>query len=277
MIEKKQNPVVRALLYVLLIVLTMITLLPLVWMLSASLKLDSEVFTIPIKWIPETFHWDNYLRVWQKIPFGLFTFNSAKLTVIITIIQVFTCSFAAYGFTKCHFRGRDTLFLCYVATIAIPWQIYMLPQYSMMQKFGLVDTHLGYIMLQAFAAFGVFLLRQFYQGIPNELLEAARIDGLSEYGIYGRIVLPLSKPALTTLTIFTFVTVWNDFMGPMIYFNSESNKTIPLGIRMFLGQYSTSYELIMAASVLSLIPIFLLYVPCQRFFVQGIATSGLKG
>ncbi len=277
MIEKKQNPVVRALLYVLLIVLTMITLLPLVWMLSASLKLDSEVFTIPIKWIPETFHWDNYLRVWQKIPFGMFTFNSAKLTVIITIIQVFTCSFAAYGFTKCHFRGRDTLFLCYVATIAIPWQIYMLPQYSMMQKFGLVDTHLGYIMLQAFAAFGVFLLRQFYQGIPNELLEAARIDGLSEYGIYGRIVLPLSKPALTTLTIFTFVTVWNDFMGPMIYFNSESNKTIPLGIRMFLGQYSTSYELIMAASVLSLIPIFLLYVPCQRFFVQGIATSGLKG
>ena len=277
MIEKKQNPVVRALLYVLLIVLTMITLLPLVWMLSASLKLDSEVFTIPIKWIPETFHWDNYLRVWQKIPFGLFTFNSAKLTVIITIIQVFTCSFAAYGFTKCHFRGRDTLFLCYVATIAIPWQIYMLPQYSMMQKFGLVDTNLGYIMLQAFAAFGVFLLRQFYQGIPNELLEAARIDGLSEYGIYGRIVLPLSKPALTTLTIFTFVTVWNDFMGPMIYFNSESNKTIPLGIRMFLGQYSTSYELIMAASVLSLIPIFLLYVPCQRFFVQGIATSGLKG
>lgn len=277
MIEKKQNPVVRALLYVLLIVLTMITLLPLVWMLSASLKLDSEVFTIPIKWIPETFHWDNYLRVWQKIPFGMFTFNSAKLTVIITIIQVFTCSFAAYGFTKCHFRGRDTLFLCYVATIAIPWQIYMLPQYSMMQKFGLVDTHLGYIMLQAFAAFGVFLLRQFYQSIPNELLEAARIDGLSEYGIYGRIVLPLSKPAITTLTIFTFVTVWNDFMGPMIYFNSESNKTIPLGIRMFLGQYSTSYELIMAASVLSLIPIFLLYVPCQRFFVQGIATSGLKG
>jgi len=277
MIEKKQNPVLRALLYVLLIALTFITLLPLVWMLSASLKLDSEVFTIPIKWIPETFHWDNYLTVWQKIPFGLFTFNSAKLTVIITVIQVITCSFAAYGFTKCHFRGRDTLFLCYVATIAIPWQIYMLPQYSMMQKFGLVDTHLGYVMLQAFTAFGVFLLRQFYQGIPNELLEAARIDGLSEYGIYGRIVLPLAKPALTTLTIFSFVTVWNDFMGPMIYFNSEANKTIPLGIRMFLGQYSTSYELIMAASVLSLIPIFALYVPCQRFFVQGIATSGLKG
>lgn len=277
MIEKKQNPVVRALLYIMLIAVCVITLLPLVWMLSASLKLDSEVFTIPIKWIPETFHWDNFAKVWQKIPFGLFTFNSAKLTVIITIIQVLTCSFAAYGFTKCHFRGRDTLFLCYMATIAIPWQIYMLPQYKMMEKFHLVDTHIGYILLQAFVAFGVFLLRQFYMGIPNELLEAARIDGLSEYGIYGRIILPLSKPALTTLTIFTFVNVWNDFMGPMIYFNSEANKTIPLGIRMFLGQYSTNYELIMAASVLSLIPVFLVYVPCQRFFVQGIATSGLKG
>ncbi len=277
MIEKKQNPIVRALLYILLIAVCVITLLPLLWMLSASLKLDSEVFTIPIKWIPETFHWDNFTKVWQKIPFGLFTFNSAKLTIIITIIQVLTCSFAAYGFTKCHFRGRDTLFLCYMATIAIPWQIYMLPQYKMMEKFHLVDTHIGYIMLQAFVAFGVFLLRQFYMGIPNELLEAARIDGLSEYGIYGRIILPLSKPALTTLTIFTFVNVWNDFMGPMIYFNSEANKTIPLGIRMFLGQYSTNYELIMAASVLSLIPVFLVYVPCQRFFVQGIATSGLKG
>ncbi len=277
MIEKKQNPVVRALLYIMLVLICVITLLPLVWMLSASLKVDSEVFTIPIKWIPETFHWDNYMKVWEMIPFSLFTFNSAKLTIIITLIQVFTCSFAAYGFTKCHFRGRDTLFLCYMATIAIPWQIYMLPQYKMMEKFHLVDTHIGYIMLQSFVAFGVFLLRQFYQGIPNELLEAARIDGLSEYGIYGRIILPLSKPALTTLTIFTFVNVWNDFMGPMIYFNSTENKTVPLGIRMFLGQYSTNYELIMAASVLSLIPIFLVYVPCQRFFVQGIATSGLKG
>lgn len=277
MIEKKQNPVLRVLIYVLLIGLTVLTLLPLVWMLSASLKLDSEVFTVPIQWLPKTFHWDNYIKVWQKIPFALFTWNSIKLTVIVTIVQVFTCSFAAYGFTKCNFRGRDTLFLCYIATIAIPWQIYMLPQYSLMQKMHLVDTHIGYVFLQAFVAFGVFLLRQFYQGIPNELLEAARIDGLSEYGIYGRVVLPLAKPALTTLTIFTFVTIWNDFMGPMIYFNSESRKTIPLGIRMFLGQYSTNYELIMAASVLSLIPIFVVYVPCQRFFVQGIATSGLKG
>lgn len=276
MIEKK-NPVLRAAQYVLLVLVTVATLLPLVWMLSASFKLDSEVFSVPIRWIPETFHFENYANIWEKIPFAKFTFNSAKLTIIVTLIQLLTCSFAAYGFTKCRFKGRDTLFLCYVATIAIPWQIFMLPQYTMMQKFGLVDTHIGYILIQSFAAFGVFLLRQFYQGIPDELLEAARIDGLSEYGSYFRIVLPLAKPAMTTLAIFTFVTVWNDFMGPLIYFNSEKNKTIPLGIRMFLGQYSTQYQLIMAASVISLIPVLIMYVFCQRYFVQGIATSGLKG
>ena len=276
MIEKK-SPVGAAVRYVLLTLVTVATLLPLVWMLSASFKLDSEVFSIPIKWIPETFHWENYLKIWEKIPFARFTWNSAKLTVIVTLIQLLTCSFAAYGFTKCHFKGRDTLFLCYVATIAIPWQVFMLPQYTMMQKVGLVDTHLGYILIQSFAAFGVFLLRQFYLGIPDELLEAARIDGLSEYGSYFRIVLPLAKPAMATLAIFTFVTIWNDFMGPMIYFNSEKNKTIPLGIRMFLGQYSTEYQLIMAASVVSLIPVLIMYVFCQRYFVQGIATSGLKG
>ena len=274
---EKRNPVFTVIRYVFLVLLTVITLLPLVWMLSASFKLDSEVFSIPIRWIPETFHFENYSKIWEMIPFGRFTFNSAKLTVIITIIQLITCSFAAYGFTKCKFRGRDTLFLCYVATIAIPWQIFMLPQYIMLQKVNLVDTHLGYILIQSFAAFGVFLLRQFYEGIPNELLEAARIDGLSEYGTYLRIVLPLAKPAMASLTILTFTSIWNDFMGTMIYFNSESNKTIPLGIRLFLGQYSTHYELIMASSVVSLLPVFIVYLFCQKYFVQGIATSGLKG
>ena len=169
------------------------------------------------------------------------------------------------------------MFLCYIITIAIPWQVYMLPQYILMNKMHLVDTHWSIILLQSFTAFGVFLLRQFYQSIPEELLEAARIDGLSEYGIYARIILPLSKPAMATLTIFSFVTVWNDFMGPMIYFNSTKVKTIQLGIRMFISQYSAEYNLIMAASVVALIPVFILYMAFQRFFVEGIATSGLKG
>lgn len=274
---QKTNNVARAAQYILLIALTVITLLPLIWMLSASFKLSTEVFTSPIRWIPETFHWENYVQIWQKVDFGRFTWNSAKLTVLVTIIQLLTCSFAAYGFTKCKFPGRDTLFLGYVATIAIPWQTFMLPQYMMMNRMHLVDSHLGYVLLQSFGAFGVFLLRQFFLGIPNELLEAARIDGLSEYGIYFRIVLPLAKPAMATLAIFTFVTIWNDYMGPMIYFNTEANKTIPLGIRMFVGQYSADYQLIMAASVLSLVPVLVMYVFCQKYFVQGVATSGLKG
>lgn len=274
---QKTNNVARAAQYILLLALTVITLLPLIWMLSASFKLSTEVFTSPIRWIPETFHWENYIQIWQKVDFGRFTWNSAKLTVLVTIIQLLTCSFAAYGFTKCRFPGRDILFLGYVATIAIPWQTFMLPQYMMMNKMHLVDSHLGYVLLQSFGAFGVFLLRQFFLGIPNELLEAARIDGLSEYGIYFRIVLPLAKPAMATLAIFTFVTIWNDYMGPMIYFNTEANKTIPLGIRMFVGQYSADYQLIMAASVLSLVPVLVMYVFCQKYFVQGVATSGLKG
>lgn len=206
-----------------------------------------------------------------------FTFNTFKITIIVTFIQVLTSSFAAYGFAKCKFKGRNTLFMIYVATIAVPWQVYMLPQYSMMNAAGLVDTHAGLILLKSFDAFGVFLMRQFCMGIPDELLEAARIDGLSEYGIYSRIVLPQLGPSIATLVIFSFVTVWNDYMGPMIYLNSTEKKTIQLGIKMFIGQYSTEYGLIMAASVVSLIPVVIVFLLFQRKFVQGVATSGLKG
>lgn len=263
--------------YVLLIILTCITLLPLIWMLSASVKLDIEVFSVPIQWIPKEFHWSNFAKIWKKIPLEIFTFNSAKLTLIITVIQVITSSFAAFGFAKCKFKGRDTLFLCYVATMAIPWQVFMMPQYMIMNKFKLVDTHIGYILMQSFTAYGVFLLRQFFVSLPDELLEAARIDGLNEWGIYARIALPLSKPSIATLTIFSFVAIWNDYMGPMIYFNSTNMKTIQLGIRMFISQYSTEYGLVMATSVLSLVPVFIIFLCCQKFFVQGIASSGIKG
>lgn len=276
MIKQERMPAKIAL-YGTLSILTFLTLLPLIWMLSASLKLDSEVFSIPIKWIPTHPRWSNYVMIWKKIPLALFTFNSFKLAIIITLIQLFTSSFAAYGFSKCRFPGRNLLFLAYVATIAIPWQVYMLPQYVMMNRLRLVDTHLSIILLQSFTAFGVFLIRQFYMSIPNELLEAARIDGMNDYGIFMRIALPLSKPAMATLSIFSFVTIWNDFMGPMIYFNSTAKKTIQLGIRMFIGQYSTEYGYIMAASCISLIPVLVVFLSFQQFFVEGVATSGLKG
>jgi multiple sugar transport system permease protein len=276
MIETK-NHIARTGVYILLTVVIIITLLPLIWMLSASLKTDVEVFSVPVRWIPENPAWNNYRAIWQKIDFARFTYNSFKLSVIVTLIQVLTSCFAAYGFAKCRFPGRELLFFLYIATIAIPWQVYMLPQYVEMRLLHLNNTHLGYILMQSFTAFGVFLVRQFYVGIPDELLDAARIDGLNEYGAFFRIVLPLSRPVLATLVIFSFVGIWNDFMGPMIYFDSVHIKTIPLGIRMFLGQYSTEYGLIMAASVLSLLPVFVVFLLFQRFFVEGIATSGIKG
>ncbi|NLE50771.1 MAG: carbohydrate ABC transporter permease [Chloroflexi bacterium] len=263
--------------YALLLALAFIMLLPFIWMLSASLKLDKDVFRFPIEWIPSDPQWGNYETIWTRIPFLTFFFNTFKLTVIITFLQVATSSFAAYAFAKLDFRGRDTLFLAYLASIAVPWQVYMIPQFILMRELDLVDKHMSLILLQAFTAFGVFLMRQFFISVPNEILDAARIDGLSEYGIYFRIMLPMSKPALATLTIFSAVFVWNDFMGPLIYLHSDSLKTIQLGLRMFIQQYSANYSLIMAASLVSVIPVMILFLAFQRFFVEGIGTTGIKG
>ncbi len=267
----------RVITYAILISLALLMLLPFLWMISASLKMDKDVFRYPIEWVPAIPQWSNYIAIWTRIPFLTFFANTLKLTVTITLLQVFTSSFAAYAFAKLHFPGRDLLFLAYIGSIAIPWQVYMVPQFIMMRQLGLVDNHASLILLQAFSAFGVFLLRQFFVSIPDEILDAARIDGMSEYGIYFRIMLPLSKPALATLTIFTSVAVWNDFMGPLIYLTSQHLKTIQLGLRMFIQQYSADYALIMAAALVSLIPVVILFLALQRFFVEGIATTGVKG
>lgn len=267
----------RCLLYVVLLLLTAAMLVPFVWMLSASLKLDKDVFIFPIRWIPENPRWQNYLDIWTKIPLLTFVTNTVKITLIVTFLQLLTSSFAAYAFAKLKFRYKDTLFMAYIATIAVPWQVYMVPQFMMMRNFGLNDSHLAIIFLQAFSAFGVFMMRQFYQGIPNELCEAARIDGMNEYQIYARIMLPLSKPALSTLTIFTFVNTWNDFLGPLIYLKTEAKKTLQLGLKMFISQYSSEYGLIMAASVLSLIPVLIVFLSLQKHFVEGVAATGVKG
>ncbi|MCI9868236.1 MULTISPECIES: carbohydrate ABC transporter permease [Rhizobium/Agrobacterium group] len=263
--------------YATIIAITIVMLLPFVWMLSASLKLSRDVFAFPIEWIPSQPRWENYTEIWTKIPLALFIYNTSKLTIIVTIMQLLTSSFAAYAFAKLNFPYKNTLFLGYIATIAMPWQVYMVPQFLLMREFGLNNTHLALILLQAFTAFGVFLMRQFYMSIPNELCEAARIDGMNEYQIWAKIMLPLSKPALSTLTIFTFVTTWNDFLGPMIYLTKTELKTIQIGLRMFISQYSAEYGLIMAASVVALIPVLIVFLALQRFFVEGVASSGIKG
>lgn len=274
---KVKRNVINIILYALLIGLSVSMLVPFYWMVISSLKLNKDVFSIPMRWWPETVHWENYQVIWKKIPLVTFFLNTAKLTLITTLVQLCTCTFAAYGFSKCKFVGRDIIFLMYVTTIAVPWQVYMVPQFILVSKMGLNDSHVGLVLMQAFSAFGVFLIRQFYISIPDELCEAARIDGLSEFGIYRRIVFPLGKPAMATLIIFTFTNVWNDFMGPLIYLKTKELKTVQLGIRMFISQYGADYAWIMAASVCSLIPIVIVFLSCQRFFVEGVAASGIKG
>ena len=267
----------RIAMYLLLVVLLAVVLLPFLWMLSSSFKHDDEVLTVPVQWLPTTFVWSNYAAIWTQIPMAGYLANSAFLAIVITILQVLTGSFAAYGFSKVRFPGRDALFLAYIATIAVPWQAYMIPQYVMMQKAGLTNTFTALILLQAFGAFGVFLMRQYYMTIPDELNEAARIDGLSDYGIWARIILPLSKPALASLALLTFVNTWNDYMGPFIYLSSNELWTVQIGLKSFIGQYSTQYALIMTGSVISIVPILVIFLAGQRYFIAGIATSGMKG
>lgn len=268
---------VSVLKYALLIGFALIAMIPFAWMLSSSFKTSIDVFSIPMKWIPETIHLENYSKIWEKVPLLTYFKNTTIVALVVTFMQLLTSSFAAYAFAKMKFKGRDALFMAYIGTIAVPWQVYMTPQFIMMRSVGLYDTIWALVVLQAFSAFGVFLMRQFYLGIPNELSEAARIDGLSEYGIWARIIVPLSRPAIATLTIFTFVNTWNDYMGPMIYLTTDSAKTIQVGLRRFIQAYTADYQLIMAASLCSLLPVAIVFLALQRYFIEGIATTGLKG
>lgn len=275
---KRNRMIGKILLYIVLILITAMMIIPFLWMISASIKNNADVFKItPFQFIPDEPRWDNYTRIWTKIPLAHFIGNTVFLTIVVTLLQLLTSSFAAYAFAKLEFKHKNKLFLAYIATIAMPWQVYMVPQFIMMRGMGLNDKLLAMICLQAFSAFGVFMMKQFYEDIPDSLCEAARIDGMSEYRIYSTIMLPLSKPALSTLTIFTFVNTWNDYLGPLIYLKTETKKTIQLGLKMFIGQFAAEYGLIMAGSIITLIPVLIVFLSLQKYFVEGVASTGLKG
>lgn len=264
--------------YLVLIVCAAGLLLPFFWMVMSSLKGQNEVFTVQVHWLPSVFVWDNYLRIWQHSNILTWIRNTVILSVVVTFLQVLTGSFAAYGFAKVRFPGRDVLFLLYVGTIAVPWQSYMIPQFILMSDFKLNNTLYSVMLIQAFGAFGVFLMRQYYLTIPGELSEAARIDGLSEYGIWRRIMLPLSGPALASLTLLTFVTTWNDYLGPLIYLRSPNLWTLQLGLQTFIHTlYNANWAWLFAGLTLSVVPIAVIFGLGQRYFIAGIATSGLKG
>lgn len=263
--------------YVAMIAVAAFTVLPFVWMFLAAVKPNNEVYMVPMKWFPSVWHWENYVTIWTKADMLTWTGNTIFFAILVTFLQVFTGSFAAYGFSKIKFRGRNVLFLIYVATMAVPWQSYMIPQFKMLAALGIANTRWSIILLQAFGAFGVFMMKQFYDTIPDELSEAARLDGLSEWGIYSRIVLPLSGPSIAALAIITFTNTWNDYMGPLIYLRDRSLWTIQLGLKTFIGQYSADYAMIMTGSVISVLPILVVFLIGQKQFVEGIATSGMKG
>lgn len=276
--KKKKAGLARALLYIALILAAAAMLTPFFWMIMSSLKDANAVFSVPVRWIPEVFVWQNYIDIWTKSDIMTWIGNTLFLSVTVTALQVLTGSFAAYGFSRVKFPGRDALFLLYVGTIAVPWQSYMIPQFIMLSDANLSNTLWAIILLQAFGAFGVFLMKQFYESIPMELSEAARLDGLSEYGIWRRIMLPLSIPAIASLSLLTFVNTWNDYLGPLIYLRDPSLWTMQLGLKNFVSSlYDVDYGVLFAGLTISVVPIAIVFLLGQRYFVEGVATSGLKG
>lgn len=275
--KKKKIKASSIILFLIALLVAITMIIPFLWMLSASFKLKNEIFSTPIHWIPEIFHLDNYEKMINEIPFPRYFFNTAKITISVTLLQVITCSMAAYAFSKLRFPGRDTLFLGYLGTMMIPWHVIMIPQFIIIQKLGLYDNHLSLILTGAFSVFGVFILRQNMMSIPDSYSEAARIDGAGAFAIYWRIILPLTKNGLMTLIVLTFNSVWNDYMGPMIYLDSDVNRTIQLGLATFKREFDTDYGAIMAGTVISLIPIVIVYVIAQKYIVEGVAFTGVKG
>lgn len=274
---RKPPRVSAAIISIVCIATAYIMIVPFAWMVSASFKLNTEIFAYPVQWIPQVFHLDHYRNVLTKIPFPMYFFNSARLSIVITLLQLFTCSLAAFAFSKLRFPGRDKLFLGYLATMMVPWHAIMIPQFIIVKGLHLYDTHWALIALQAFSAFGVFLLRQNMIGIPNSLSEAARIDGCSTFRIYWNIILPLAKTGLATLSVLTFNSVWNDYMGPMIYLDAERLRTIQIALAGFREEYSADYGAILAGTVVSIIPIVIVSIAAQKYIVEGIAHAGVKG
>ncbi len=267
----------KLLVYLLLIGGIIVVILPFIWMISASLKPTNDVFEFPIRWIPKVIQWQNYMDIWKRINFLTYYKNTLWLATVVTFTSLLTSSLAAYAFAKIEFPERKALFILYIMTMAIPIQVIIIPLFIIIKHIGLSDSLWSLVLIYSFSPFGVFLLRQFYMGIPKELSESARIDGLNELGIYAKIILPLSKPALSALGIFQFVFVWNDFLAPLIFLTSDTNKVIQLGLRKFITQYGVEYGLVMAGAVCSLVPVILIYILFQKQFIQGIATTGLKG
>ncbi|WP_214627708.1 carbohydrate ABC transporter permease [Paenibacillus agaridevorans] len=276
--NNKENKLGRLSAYVFLIVGTVFMLLPFLWMFSTSLKLEGKVFEYPIRWIPEPIEWSNYVTVLTEAPL----FGGLMNTLIIILPPMFvgllTSALAAYAFAKLRFPGREFLFVALLTTMMIPGVVTMIPTFILFKTIGWLDSWKPLMIPGLFgSAACVFFLRQYFRTIPSELEDAAKIDGLNPFGVFVRIMLPLSKPALAAQGIFGFLGGYNDFLGPLIYINSPEKFTLQLVLASFQGYYVSNWTLIMAGSVLALIPTVILFFFAQRYFVEGITMTGLKG
>lgn len=265
--------------YAALTAISLVMLVPFLWMLSTSFKEPQSIFTYPPQFIPETFRLQNYVEVFERIPFHRFYFNSVYIALIVVLGTVFFASLAGYAFAKIPFSGRNAVFLVLLSAMMIPHEVTAIPMFLFMRELGWIDTHLPLILLPIFGAggvFGIFVMRQFFISVPTELEEAAMIDGCSRFRIYAQIMLPIAKPGLATLTIFTFVTVWNEFFDPLIFINTRELMTLPLGLSLFTDEVGTAWHHLMAATVMATVPLLIVFFLAQKRFIEGVAMTGLK-
>ncbi|MDD5072834.1 MAG: carbohydrate ABC transporter permease [Candidatus Omnitrophica bacterium] len=267
--------------YAVLVIGAISMIMPFLWMTTTSLKTLNAIFVQPKNWIqmfvPTMFRWENYAEAFRVVPFAKFYMNSIIVGLAVTFGQVLTSSLAAYAFSRLTFPGRDKLFFAYLATMMIPGSVTIIPVYVLMRIFGWVDTYKALIIPTIFSAYGTFMLRQFFMTLPKDLEDAAKIDGCSFFRIFWTIILPLSKPALATLTVFTFMGNWGSFMWPLLVTNTDAMKTLPIGLESFKTQYSTDWHLLMAGSVMAMLPIVIIFIFTQRYFVESIKLTGVKG
>lgn len=252
-------------------------LAPFVWLVLTSIKTEQEISAVPTVWWPDEVQWTNYVQAVQTIPFLRYTFNTLFVCILSVVGQLLASPLVAYGFSRIVFRGRDFLFFVMMGTMILPFQVTMVPVYVLFNQMGMLDSYWPLILPNFFgAAFYIFLLRQFFMNIPYELTESSKIDGASEFRIYWQIILPLSRPALFTVALFTFLHAWGDFLGPLIYLNDPEKWTLSIGLRSFIGEYKVSWGLLMAAATLFTVPIIALYFFVQKQFIQGITLTGFK-
>lgn len=272
-----RKPSKNLVVHLVLILGAVIMVTPFLWMISTSLKTLSESMKVPPNLIPSELHFDNYRKVLDAMDFMRYYLNTILMTAGRTIGQLILCSLAAYGFARLRFPGKELIFLGILSVLMVPSQVVMIPSFVFMRELGWINTFYALIVPGVFSAFGTFLMRQFFMTLPKDLDEAAKIDGCTVFGIYWRIYLPLSKAALVSLAIFTMLASWNDLLWPLIMTSSENMRVLTIGISSFQGQHGTEYPLLMAGALMSTLPMILLFIFFQRYFIEGLALSGIKG